>query len=182
MNKNTNEIPVRFLDLIRPLLISNEKIVASYRESFNWESFYRRWLVLTNYRLFVMSRALTGAKSEEYHLKEMDIDLTRDNFGPYDSVKFMQKDALLYELAVFRTRRRVAQEFLREMSRYIAERELTPDLKRDSDMDNNSDWTACLSDIEIHHLHDLEKMGAISNEEFLRESQRACKNRPQNKK
>lgn len=124
MSNTSGRLPNRFLKLIEPILIKNENIQCSFRESFRWETFFRKWIVLTNFRLLICTRTLFGADSQEFHLREMDVERVRDNFGPYDSLIFRSKGEILYQVAIFRTRRKEAEEFLREITKHIAERDL----------------------------------------------------------
>ena len=171
------------MDLIRPLLIEGEVVEAALRESFKFETFFRKWLILTNIRLIIGTRTVTGAMIEEYHLKEMDIEIIHDDVGFYDSVLFKNKEMLLYNASFFRSRRKDVAQFVGEISKHIAERDLTqfnadrphpraPLPKREEPL-SRQDIKACAVDLE--HKRDLKTMGVISEEEYEEEEAKPCK-------
>ena len=190
-------LPDRFVKLIGPILIQNEMIRYSFRESFKWETVFRRWLVLTNFRLLVCSRTLFGVDSSEFHLREMDVERVRDNIGLYDSIVFKSRDKVLVQVAVFRTRRKEAEEFLREVTRHIAERDLYISFPNNGQGSSQPQFIASKPkkpvstraprkikttpeerkqcEMDREHARDLNNMGAITDAELKEEEAKPCK-------
>lgn len=177
MAKKIRKIPIKFREVVEPILMKNEVIECTFRESFkwdfDWDTLFPRWLILTNYRLLIISRTMPGVRVEEFHIAGMNINLFRDNLGLYDSIEFRESEQLLYQASVYRKRRAEAEVFVREIAEAIARLDegQKPDLVNNQQT-TPEDLKKC--SLDKRHLKDLERMGAITEEEYTEEEAKPC--------
>ena len=179
MAKKERSIPEKFRNFVDPILMKNEEIICSFRESFkwdfDWDTLFPKWLVLTNLRLLILSRELPGIRVNEYHLLGMNVDLFRDNVGFYDAIEFRSGSNLLHSVAVYRRRRDEATEFVHQVAEAITKLDFgqVQQSKNGNTEPSSEDLKKC--SIDSQHLKDLEKMGAISDVEYKEEESKPCK-------
>jgi len=179
MANKEQKIPTKFRNFVDPILMENEEIICSFRESFkldfDWDTLFPQWLVLTNLRLLILARELPGIRVDEYHLFGMNVDLFRDNVGFYDAIEFRSGSNLLHRVTVFRRRRDEATGFVHQVAEAITRLDFGQAQQSESDNNefNSNDQKKCETDRK--HLKDLEKMGAISDAEYKEEESKPCK-------
>ncbi len=199
MNKDKYKtLPSEITDAVQPILIHGEEILGTFHESFNWDA-VRTWVAVTHFRLIILKSLPWSIEVEDFHLRDMNIQLKRDNLGPYDIMEFKSKEKELFEIAVFRNRRVEAQEFLHEVSKHIRQQDIYGHLPIDSETENATkdetthDHTNILPErtniasrikyLETNrviawcskYLNNLRAMGAITEEEYQDEK----KNNPE---
>ena len=182
MAKNEDKIPERFRKLVKPILMRNEKIISSFKESIRLDApFYPNWLVLTNLRLLVLIKEIPGIRVDEYHLPGMTLELFKDDFGVYNSVEFLLNEKSVYQLPVLHKRWEEAEAFVHEVSKCIEL--LNFELRSESDNPKNNpenpgvqanpeEQTKCLN--EKRHLRDLKIMGVITDKEYKEDVNKPC--------
>jgi hypothetical protein len=107
--------PDKLKKTIETILVRNEEILYTFRESFNWD-IVRTWAVVTSYRLLIVDVLPWRVDVQDFHLKEMNFEYKQDHIGPYDVILFKSKLQDLYDITVLRNRRQEAQEFLHKVS------------------------------------------------------------------
>lgn len=173
MAKKVHKMPAKLRSFLDTIMMDNEEIRCTFRESFrwdaSWDSLLPTWLVLTNLRLLILDRALPGIRMNEFHIRGMDINMFQDNVGVYDSIEFRLNDMPLHQVAVLRTRREEAKEFVREATENIAKIDFGP-----SPLVKIEKTQSKACDLDKRHLKDLERMGAITEHEYEEEADKPC--------
>ena len=159
--------PEKLRKLIEAILVTNEDIRYTLRESFNWD-FVRTWAVVTSYRLLIVDVWPWRIDVQDFHLKDMNFEYKEDGIGPYDVLLFKSKLQDLYDLAILRNRRREAQEFLHNVSTEVRLQDTYGLRSLEAQSTNPSTdkkmllW--CGQNLEV-----LKRTGAISEKEYLEE-------------
>lgn len=180
MAKNGYKIPERFRRFVEPILLQNERIIRSFKESFRvdapWDALFPKWLVLTNLRVLVLSREIPGIRSDEYYLSGMTMELFQDNVGLYNSVVFLSNGQQVYQMAVAHKRWAEALEFVHEVTKSIGQLDFVPESSVNNDAKthtaNTRENEGCV--VNKRHLKDLERMGVITEEEYRDDSNKPC--------
>ncbi len=103
---------------MRPILVQGEEISRAFHESFNWD-LTKTWALLTTFRIVLIRYLPWKIDIEDFHLKDLNLELKRDNIGPYDVIQFKDGEDILYDLAVLRNRRKKAESFIHAVSENI---------------------------------------------------------------
>lgn len=181
MSKQEYKIPAKFLNIVKPVLLRDERIIYAFHESFSFhgDTILPKWTLLTNLKLIFLIHELPGMGVYEYYLEGMSIELFQDNIGLYNTISFILNDNELYKLQVFKKKWSEAQFFVHEVQKSIGqiEHEL-----RSEDMDSESNTNTpenkekkMKCNNEKHHLKDLASMGVITPEEYKEETEKLCK-------
>lgn len=176
MKQKEKKIPKELLNNLNPLLNSGENIICVFKEPFHWQEMQTRWLILTDFRLAVVSKSILGMiHIEDFHIRDLDIELERTRFGFLDTIVFKSRDKILYQTGASKSRRAVVEDFVRTATLAISNREMFITMQKNNNNNHVSTPTNCDSITTIRELNKLREEGAITEAEYLTKKEEILK-------